>query len=435
LKYFAGAPEDHIGEPMYGIEGHYKKNQPQTYGRKVLQTMLNNTGFSKSTFMAPFPDYKLPASIITESGLTDPDFDAGALAWQSVRRDPQLPPVMSFSPELVWPTIFDNGLALDLSNSFLIVASGNEDPLDDPNILAYHYSTNRRAEYCKQTVFIRQNKDIEVTCRMLSNAPPNLNSKILFSINAKSTYASGQNLAHGIVQLIAQDNWSIDSIVLYFEKYLLTLVGLDKHQAASEKKESSWGGYYFPGSFIDATPQNIICLDHTKKEIIDNEWATEKPIHLPYLLFRSILLQLGMMTRIGRPASSSEHLNTRDQLIKAIFKGLGLENHIKEIPNYVLTEAKLQAEVTGLNIEQFMEWQPHALLCKDNTYFALKHSKSQITQLKTSLDETREICEQQICRVNDITKSTSWRMTKPLRKISNAKQLLINLIKSSSKNK
>ena len=38
LKYFAGAPEDHLGQPMYGIEGRYQKDQPQTFGRRVLAT-------------------------------------------------------------------------------------------------------------------------------------------------------------------------------------------------------------------------------------------------------------------------------------------------------------------------------------------------------------------------------------------------------------
>jgi len=34
LKYFAGASEDHLGQPMVGIEGRYRKDQPQTWGAK-----------------------------------------------------------------------------------------------------------------------------------------------------------------------------------------------------------------------------------------------------------------------------------------------------------------------------------------------------------------------------------------------------------------
>jgi hypothetical protein len=86
LKYFAGAPEDPIGQPMYGIEGRYQKDQPQTYGRKTLSEILRQAGFAYSDFMAPFPDYKLPVSIVTQAGFEGHDFDASALAWQSVSR-------------------------------------------------------------------------------------------------------------------------------------------------------------------------------------------------------------------------------------------------------------------------------------------------------------------------------------------------------------
>ena len=40
LKYFAGAPEDHLNQVMYGIEGRYLQGQPQTYGRRVLEQIL-----------------------------------------------------------------------------------------------------------------------------------------------------------------------------------------------------------------------------------------------------------------------------------------------------------------------------------------------------------------------------------------------------------
>jgi len=113
--------------------------------------------------MAPFPDYKLPSSIITESGFLDEKFDASALAWQSVRRDPQLPPILAFSPELVWPALVRNGVALDLANSFLIVAGNFIVQRLDSSILAWHLTTERFKEFCKETRFLRTDNDsIEV---------------------------------------------------------------------------------------------------------------------------------------------------------------------------------------------------------------------------------------------------------------------------------
>ena len=98
LKYFAGAPEDHVGSPMYGVEDRYKANEPRTLGIIELKDMLSLAGFGDMNFLAPFPDYKVATSIVTEQGLS-----AGTL----IRgfdpaigsKDPQLPLMLAFSPE------------------------------------------------------------------------------------------------------------------------------------------------------------------------------------------------------------------------------------------------------------------------------------------------------------------------------------------------
>ena len=172
LKYFAGAPEDHLGQPMYGIEGRYTADQPQTFGRIVLANLIEEAGFATVEFLAPFPDYKLPVSILTEEGLFSKKFDGAALAWQSVRRDPQLPPNMNFSLELAWPEVFKNGLALDMANSFLIAAWPFQQKIVKPGVLGYHYSTDRASRYCKEQVFEHANQnDIVVKYHMLGGQP------------------------------------------------------------------------------------------------------------------------------------------------------------------------------------------------------------------------------------------------------------------------
>ena len=65
LKYFAGAPEDHIGITMYGIEDHYSRNSVRTFGKLELSDLLAEAGFESSNFAAPLPDYKLTTRIIT----------------------------------------------------------------------------------------------------------------------------------------------------------------------------------------------------------------------------------------------------------------------------------------------------------------------------------------------------------------------------------
>jgi hypothetical protein len=65
-----------------------------------IASIIKQAGFISSEFLAPFPDYKFPVSILTEKGINYPDFDASALAWQSAHSDAQLPPYCNFSLEL-----------------------------------------------------------------------------------------------------------------------------------------------------------------------------------------------------------------------------------------------------------------------------------------------------------------------------------------------
>ena len=65
LKYFAGAPEDHIGTAYAGITG-YGRGTAATFSRAELTALLLRTGWEKPYFWYPYPDYKLPQVIYSD---------------------------------------------------------------------------------------------------------------------------------------------------------------------------------------------------------------------------------------------------------------------------------------------------------------------------------------------------------------------------------
>lgn len=75
LKYFAGYHEDHLGKPYVGLEGYQKSDKVRTFTRSELQLLLEENGFSESTFYYPFPDYKLPTVIYDEDTITSSDIE------------------------------------------------------------------------------------------------------------------------------------------------------------------------------------------------------------------------------------------------------------------------------------------------------------------------------------------------------------------------
>lgn len=289
LKYFARAPEDHIGKIMYGIENRYQKNEPQTYGYQDIKNLIKQAHFNDVTFYAPFPDYKLPNLIVTELGFACETFDAGTLISQLVRSDPQLPTHLSLAPELVWPTLVKNKMALDLANSFLIVAQPTQTTPLTPNVLAYHFTTQRINEFCKETLFICQdNGAIEVWRDSLATKAAANQAPVKQIIKKKENYIIGKLLVDELNRIITRNTWNIAELGTFFQRYIeIILNTMPNHK----KNTSDYSiDTLLPGNYLDFIPQNIIIKTSNGKAYpIDIEWHWHQEISLGYLLFRALI--------------------------------------------------------------------------------------------------------------------------------------------------
>ncbi|KXU91591.1 hypothetical protein CR51_31815 [Caballeronia megalochromosomata] len=353
LKYFAGAPEDHLGQPMYGIEGRYRNDQPQTFGRKALSDMLWESGYLQSQFLAPFPDYKLPTAVISETGMHHPGFDAAALAAQTVRRDPQLPPYCNFALELAWPQIFDNGIGLDLANSFLIIASSSDAPIGGPDALAYHYSTDRRAIYCKETSFRSAGAGVEVVYTLLAEedhrevtVEPEVPQ---FRCPATVAYSKGKALSLDFVRIATRDTWSIEEIGGFLKEYVRRLAELARRP---ERELTCDAEAVLPGMFFDILPQNIIIRDDGSAEIIDKEWSTVKDVPVQRLLFRTLLWMSGALTAFGTETTAG--ITTRVALIREGLGAAGYPLTDERYETFIELECVAQRWVTGTEVSGFI---------------------------------------------------------------------------------
>ena len=407
LKYFAGAPEDHIGRPMVGLEGGYEKTQLHTYGYKDLVSLLSFAGLNETVFMAPFPDYKLPISIVTESGMNCEGFDASVFAWQSVKRDLQLPDCLNFAPEKVWPEIFRNDLGLDLTNSFLVVGGFTRAALPDTKILAWHYSTGRAPQYCRETQFqIEQGKEILVSYRCLSPnslVSGNDGSLVTFKCPEKTPYTLGQPLSQEFFQLIGRDGWTFAEIGRFIERYATLFEDLLDRDGCSLKIEDF--RTMIPGRYMDVIPQNIVIRNDGIPVIIDNEWTLNTDMEFGHFIVRSLVLMIGLVTRYGIPNFGRTY--SRGTFIKFACRSSRFTIDKLDIKRYIELEAEIQAEITNQCKLDLLNWSPDNLLVTHNT--------------QTLSDErAREI--------EAIRNSTSWKVTGPLR-------TFVELIRRKSKPK
>ena len=424
LKYFAGAPEDHIGIPMYGIEGRYRNDQPQTFGRKELAGLIKQAGFISTEFLAPFPDYKLPVSIVTERGFSCDAFDAAALAWQSVCRDPQLPSNLAFSPELVWPTVVNNGLALDLANSFLIVASlADCEGLVPPNRLAWHYTTDRRTELCKRAEFLEIDAHkAEVRYQRLNQNADNpvVGSLLQHYLPERDEYRLGNVLSSEIIRAVTQDGWRIEEVSHCLHQWINFISKLAKEQ--KQTIDLSDPSSQLPGSFFDCIPQNIIISSDNSFHVIDKEWVANEKLELGYLTFRSVWAVLHTIKRFGRP--EKESIKTRYDFILSVMNGLGWIITNEDIARWIEFEYKIQSEVAGRVIASVgaLDWLKKTPLPTANLSQAVTERDGQIASLNQAVAErdgqiaslSQAVTEREAAFMS-IINSRSWRLTKPYR--------------------
>lgn len=385
LKYFAAAPEDHLGVAMYGLEDRYQADQAQTFGRAALETLLREAGFAQVQCLAPFPDYKLPVSIVTEGGFRATDFDAAALAWQSVRRDPQLPDVLAFSPELVWPVLARNGLAMDLANSFLFVATPSPSAETGAEVLAFHYSTERAKPYCKETRFVRGG-DGEVTLqyRLLNQECASPSALVRHAMPATAGYIQGEPLSQALLRTVSNDGWTFGQVGTLLRNYLSFARELADPVPSPPLPWSA--DTHLPGVFFDLVPQNIIVrADGRGCEVIDQEWVLQGSISVGWLLYRALLLLINGVTRFGQCADAQEV--TRMDFVLAGLRAVGLQVESHDVENYAGAEAAVQAALSGKPTSETADWAAQVALPSENLSQALVRRDAALRELSARHDQ------------------------------------------------
>lgn len=425
LKYLAGAPEDHVGLPMYGVEGNYLKNQAETFGHQTLERLLKNSGYSNIRTLLPFPDYKFPASILSESALDTPGFDGAALAWQSVRRDPQFPPHIHFRQELVWTTIFKNGLARDLSNSFLLIAHNGPPEASEQLMLAYHFSTERKPEFCKETLFrIRQDGSIGVQYRLLGTASRVEDTSVKHVLPTQETdYIQGTVLSWQFIRAVTRDGWTLVEVATFFRNYRTALIEIMAGRELSVDSIPDEGDFSLPGEFLDFIPQNIIVSATGRYDVIDQEWRLDGEVRFSQLVFRSLIAMSGTVSYFGKQDGGA--IPTWHCLLVELFHAMRLDWGPCTEAALVAFEVNIQKIASGnSSSEHFQAWlasRPHKqgsqflddTISERDRLIDQYHTQSinkdaEIARLNASI----EILNYEIVQLRS---SNSWKITAPLR--------------------
>lgn len=297
LKYFAGAREDHLCVPFFGIHDLYSKHTPVTFGKKELCALLENTGFASIEQVVPLPDYKFPITMLLPACFDDKKtaIDVTPLIQNSYRTDRQRPSGYCFSLEAATSAMVRNGLVTDLCNSlFFIAGTDTSAPAFDENYCAAHYGTSRAIEYVKETVFIRHKNTIKVQKRYLDESMPRTSQNII-NIIEDETYLPYPLYHDELVKRINTPGWTVKSIAHWAGAWVDFL-----RENATENLE-------LPGIFLDATPLNCVITDSGKVFFFDQEWSFSEnsTIPLPFVVFRGLCQSISWFTSVAPPAKQT----------------------------------------------------------------------------------------------------------------------------------
>ena len=419
LKYFAGALEDHVGQAMFGIEDRYDTQGVNTFGRAHLQRLLQAAGFAHNDFFAPFPDYKLPVSVVSQAGFDHPVFQGAALASQSSKRDLQLPHTVHFAPDQVWSGLERNGLAMELSNSFLIVAQATAPAGGSAAVnLAWHYSSERLGDWCKLTTFEAVDNTVQVRHHRLdAHAPAHVQRDGLsnrLQLQTAQPYTPGATMSSTITRVLMKPQWTRAELAQALQPYLAFVMGLIGQAPTPSFKP----GLEVPGRWLDAIPQNILVDAQGRAHLIDEEWTSDQPITLGFLLYRA--LQACALSTHRIAPCQDRSVRTPHDLVKVAFECLGHDLDHTAWQACVEQECSLQSRISGQvqDPQARLDFLHHYTFAEHDrsTTQALEIRELQLT-LQNAVREHRAVITDREHTLAVITGSRWWRLGAPIRQL------------------
>ncbi len=405
LKYFAGANEDHLGIPMFGLEDLYDSTSVRTFGKFELENLLSSTGFKSKTFNAPLPDYKLTTSVIAEAGFNEAQFNSIDLIRDSFGADPQLPQTLAFNPELVLNSLEQNNLSLEFANSFLVVAGKKAETFLEESELAWHFSTNRRKAYCTKTVFKKRAWDkIEVIkSRMSSTAARGL---LTHDFAEVSTYLVGRLFRDDLELHLATPLWSHLKLEALLQSYKNYLIGF---QIESPSKEID---VLLTKNSIDLIPRNIVIDRNGMMNSFDHEWQTQDPVDIRQVLFRAVL-SLHTISIFAQDEFGETH--TYESLFQLFCDLLHLEIDDIATSKFIEMEILYQEEITANegNVQDFKSFFSKPMGRQRFSPQLTRERDNAVAERDNAVAERdNAVAERDI-----VLHSTIWKLTKPYRKL------------------
>ncbi|MFA6149240.1 MAG: methyltransferase domain-containing protein [bacterium] len=286
MKYFSGCTEDHLSRRFPGIEGYPDNDGPRTFGRAELIEIASRCGFADFELLLPFPDYKIPSTLINGRFTSAEDCRKYNLVdWC---RDPFRDYVNErehlFNDQLALASAAKSGLMADFSNSFLLIAAkepfGEGSAIRRPAWIAKKFNMLRRPEYRTITTLLEKDGGPVIAKERANGLLPEPSLPVRLSVAAERAYiGGGKSLSQEMLRAIRRNTGG--------EKEFQGFVAGWVHYLRSRVMP---GTNLLPPSHVDCQPGNLILDSTGALHYIDDEWHWHERVSMDWVLFRGLFV-------------------------------------------------------------------------------------------------------------------------------------------------
>ncbi len=274
LKYWLGANEDHIGRPYIGLYDYPQSQGIRTYDKKSLEALFCSVGLCSFRFLYPFPDYKLPQLLLTDTFIRRDRYASSPL-YRLSSQDYQASMHVECSEFLLWDGLHKNGMLEKFSNSFLVLLGRNCNAVDQflQDDFVFFSGSQRHPKY--RTITRKPVDKAIIIKEALPGRSCSDDDGLLHQDLGECAYSSGPLLSMRWLQsLAAHPDGS--AFLKYVDAYWQFL------QEKIQQDGSSFGNF-------DLLPFNIILDVKGQYIVIDEEWQSDREISAEFVLFRALL--------------------------------------------------------------------------------------------------------------------------------------------------
>lgn len=301
LKYFLGAPEDHTNEYFLGINSYANNETVRTFSKAELSDIVYASGFKNIKFYYPYPDYKFPSEIFTDSTIIDfnygrPYFNMNSKAMEIVNESK------------VFESLVNEGVVDKFANSFFVDITNNKKV---SNVVYAKLNAERNEKFRIATIISEEkNRRIvekkpltEVAKEHINNIYKNAQNTVSKTVkNGKANlsedgvfyeYYDLKNMDSIAAEYIEEENIEkvADMLNDFYRPFIENAKACKYH---NEKFAEIFGDAVYRGELKCIKPANIdmicdnIMVKGGKYTLIDTEWIFDINIPIQFIIWRTI---------------------------------------------------------------------------------------------------------------------------------------------------